>query len=224
MSYSYTTASAVQAELQTTTDFSASTVPSLSQVTTWITEESDRINSVSGTVWGSTAYNEVVNWDGSDIIVLKHSPLISLTRLLYTTASIGTSNYGLTNTATANTDYVADNEKSVVHLISGSSNGVISKFKEGLKTIQVDYTAGYATVPERIQMLAAKKTASRVLTTLLNKDMNDANSGGSISVGSISIVEPAEFGTSRFKTLQSDIADLEMDLIKNTGVYRYTNY
>jgi len=219
----YTTASMVEDELQTTTSFSASTLPSLSAVTTWIEEESAQVDQDSGKVWGSTAYTDTINWDGSEIIYLKYSPIISITNLLYTTTGIGSAGYGLSNTALAETDYTSYDDRGEIHILYGSDS-TTSKFKTGLKTIEVNYTAGFATAPLPVQKLTTKKVTLRVLNTLLAKNMNEGNDGGSVSVGSISIVEPADYGTGRFKQLKDDITSLEQDVSKTTGVYRYNNY
>jgi hypothetical protein len=55
---------------------------------------------------------------------------------------------------------------------------------------------------------------------LLQKDINEKKSGKSVSVGSISIVKPADFGVSQYKELKSDIAMLEKSLIGGTSLYR----
>ena len=47
---------------------------------------------------------------------------------------------------------------------------------------------------------------------------------GSVSVGSISIVEPASYGVNSYKTLRTEIDAMKEDLSKQFGVYRYTNY
>lgn len=222
MAYDYSTPELVADELQTTDSFSASTLPSLSAVTTWIQEESAQINQDTGIIWGQTSYSDVINWDGSDIIYLKNSPIISITDLLYTTANIGSAGYGLTNTAIAETDYTSYEERGEVHLLFGSGS---TKFKEGLKTIQVDYSAGYATTPLVIQKYASKIVALRVLNTLLSKNNHEGSNGGSVSVGSISIVEPADFGTGSYKQLKQDVTDLERTITTGTtGVFRYNNY
>jgi hypothetical protein len=55
----------------------------------------------------------------------------------------------------------------------------------------------------------------------LNANINEGNDGGSISVGSISITEPASYGVQNYRRLKDDIATLKKELTERTGVYRY---
>ena len=90
----------------------------------------------------------------------------------------------------------------------------------GRKSVQVNYTAGYATLPPRVQKLATKKVARRIIDSLLEKDVNEKQSGKSVSVGSISIVKPADFGVSQYKELKSSIEELEQQILNGTTAYR----
>lgn len=219
MTYSYTTASKIGAELRVSTEFSASTVPTLTTVNEWITEESEQINKDSARVWGSTEYTDVIDYNGEDFITLKHTPIISVSNVLYSEYALGTDSYGLTATKTEDTDYTVDKERGIVRPLFNNWSP-----KDGLKRISITYTAGYATTPLIVQKLASKKVALRVLNSLIFSNVNEGNDGGSVSVGSISIVEPASYGVNSYKQLQTDIQDLEKDISKNFGVHRYNNY
>ena len=215
----YTTATLVEAELRLTTSFSASTVPSLTQVTTWIDEESAQIDSDNGKSFTSTSYSDTINYDGTDQIFLKVAPVISVERVVYTTADLGTSSYALDNTAVEDIDYTRFDERGIIEVLPSWSG-----LREGLKTARVDYTAGYATTPLEVQKLATKMVAKRVIDTTVENDLEQKSSGKSVSVGSINIVKSASFGVGNYKQLNEEIKELKEGLTKNTGVHRYTNY
>lgn len=60
----------------------------------------------------------------------------------------------------------------------------------------------------------------RVLSTLINNNINEGNDGGSISVGSINIVEPESYGVNSYKQLLADIEAGKSKLISGFGVFR----
>ena len=101
----YTTATLVEAELRVSEAFSASTSPTLTQVNTWIDEESAQIDNDYGRSFESTQYTDVINYDGYDTIQLKVAPIISVDRVEYTAYDLGTSSYALDQTAVEDTDY-----------------------------------------------------------------------------------------------------------------------
>jgi len=212
--YQYTEAGLVKAELRATVDFSSTTSPTADDVDTWITEASAAINTIAGRTYGQTNYSETFDYNGTDVLVLRNAPLISVTGLLYSTSALGTDTYSLSVTKTEDVDYTVYQEEGEIEILSGWSPQC------GKKRIKVNYVAGNAITPSEIQMLATKKVTKRVIDTLLSKDVNEKKSGKSVSVGSISIVKPADFGVSQYKTLSSDIARLEQDIIGGTSVYR----
>lgn len=211
--YNYCTPQLVRAEIRATMDFASSTYPTADQVATWITEESDEINTLSGRNWGSTAYSEIIDYQGEQLITLKNAPVISVTSLLYSTAALGTDTYGLTSTAVAEEDYSLYSEDGEIVILGDVPY-------PGRKSAQINYTAGYATIPPRIQKLATKRVARRIVDSLLTKDVNEKQSGKSVSVGSISIVKPADFGVSQYKILKESITELENQILNGTTAYR----
>jgi len=215
MSYTYTTAAKVQDELRITTDFSATTNPTLDTVNSWINETSDEINQIAGRTYGETSYTETFDYNGEDILILSNAPILTVTSVLYSTAVLGTDEYSLSDTKTENTHYTVYDKEGEVEILSSNW-----KPSAGLKRIQVNYTAGYSTIPGPIQMLATKKVTKRVIDSLMSKDINEKKSGKSVSVGSISIVKPADYGVSQYKTLKEDISQLEQDIIGGTSLYR----
>ena len=215
MVYSYTTADNVQAELRATTDFSATSNPTLTSVNLWINNASDEINQTAGRVYGQTSYTETYDYNGEDILITKNAPIISITSVLYSTAPLGNANYALSATKTENTDYTTYLNEGEVEILSANWTP-----STGNKRIQINYDAGFSIVPGTVEMLATKKVTKRVLDTLMSKDVNEKKSGKSVSVGSISIVKPADFGVKQYSTLNKDISSLEEDLIGGTSAYR----
>ncbi len=213
MTYTYTTPQKVQEELRATTAFSSATYPSLQTVTGWIQEESDEINTLSGRKWGVTSYSETIDYAGEGIITLKNAPLVSVTNFLYTSSPLGTDTYSLSASMVDGEDYTAYFDEGEIALLS-------NKPYIGRKAAQINYTAGYETTPERIQKLATKKVTKRVVDSLISKDINEKQSGKSVSVGSISIVKPADFGVSQYKILKDEITELENKLTNGTTAYR----
>lgn len=220
MAYEYTTASLVQDELRLTSEFASTTLPSLSAVTTWIEQESNHVNDISGRNYGETIYEEYIDYDGSDRIQLKRAPIITVNSLLYSsTGALGTSDYALTATQVEDTDFV-------VYLERGEVRPLFNVWspKIGDRRMLINYTAGFATIPKTIEKLATKMVAKRVWDTTVQNNLEQSSSGKSISVGSISIVKSSDFGVSQYQQLQSDIGTLKTELASGTGVLRYTNY
>lgn len=214
----YTTADLVKNELRATTDFSATTNPTLDTVNEWIEEESAQIDKDSARIWGSAAYTDVIDYDGREVIELKNSPMISLTSVKYSEYALGTDDYSLTTAKVEDTDFTVDLERSQIIILPKWSPS------PGRKRIEVKYTAGFSTTPKLVQKLATKQVSLRTLNSLINSNVNEGNDGGSISVGSISIVEPASYGVNSYNQLKTDIDSLKEDISKGFGVHRYTNY
>jgi hypothetical protein len=213
MTYAYSTAALVRAELRATQDFSSSTYPTADQLATWISEESDQINNIAGRVFGSTAFSETIDYDGEELITLKNAPVISVTSVLYSTSALGSDTYSLSDTKVADEDYTVYSEDGELALLNWEPS-------VGRKRIQINYTAGYSIIPPRVQMLATKRVTKRIIDSLLEKDINEKQSGKSVSVGSISIVKPADFGVSQYKTITADIDKLTQEILNGTTAYR----
>ncbi len=212
---SYTTPDYVAEEIQATASFDTSTIPTLATVERWIDEVDEYINTLGGRNFEEVTYSEIIDYDGQCVVPLEHSPLTGITDVLYTTSDLGTVAYALTNTASATTDY---------NFYEDSSELIIttpSRFRVGRKTIQVDYTAGYAVVPNDVQMLSTKMVAQKVLNSLLTGNVNSGNDGGEISVGSIRIVEPGSYGVNSYVKLGETVKELEETIIGKFRVHRY---
>ena len=214
--YAYTSTTLVKNELRATADFATTTNPSLSTVTNWINEESEYINGLANNVFTSTSFSEIVDYNGGDVITLANAPVISITSVLYSPYSLGDALYNLSDTKVADTDYSCYNESGELIILPSWKPSI------GRKRIQINYTAGYSSVPLDVQKLATKLVANRVLSSLIHNNINTGADGGSISVGSISIVEPASYGVNSYKQLGTDIADLEKQVAKTSGMHRYS--
>ena len=218
--YSYTSATRVEEELRLSTAFSASTLPTLTAVTTWIEEESANINQIAGRIYGSTEYTETIDYDGEERIQLQNAPIISVTSVLYSSAGeLGSTNYALDDTQVEDTDFTVYTDRGEIRPLWQNWSP-----KEGDKRIQITYTAGYSTTPLTVQKLATKMVAKRVIDSAIENDISSKKSGKSVSVGSISIVKSSDFGVGQYQNLTSEIDSLKTELVSGAGVYRYINY
>lgn len=211
---SYTTAELVQSELRADTAFSGSTVPSLSDVTTWISQYDSYIDGLANRVFEVTAYTELVHYDKEAYLFIRHTPLVSVTTVEYNTNSDGEAPEWVT--LTENTDYAVDEKKGMIILFAKTYS-----YGTGYNKFRLSYTAGYSTIPTNVQMLSTKLVTQRVLNTLVSKNVNERSDGGSISVGDITIVEPANYGVGSYRQLGEDIHKLEEDIVGGFRVLRY---
>jgi len=216
---SYTTAELVQYELQAASAFDTTTVPSLSTITTWIEEESAQIDNDAGVTFAQTTATVDLDYDYEEVLPMKGSPIITVNALTYNTNPIGSSSGTAYTTLADGSHYtIYEDRGEIVLLLTNFSP------KAGRKRFKIDYTYGYAITPDVVQKLATKKVALRVLNTLIQKNVNERNDGGSVTVGSISIVEPTSYGVTSYKTLVNEIAELEKTITKDDGVHRYDIY
>lgn len=221
MAYSYTTAQLVQSELRATDAFASTTVPSLSTVTTWIEQESENINHLaSGAIFGTSQINEVLDYNGEDSIYVTTSPVISVDTLLYNTTQVWDDNYSSSwEEKTENSDFIVKDNRGRIDILFPQF-----KPKEGKNKFDITYTAGYETTPKTIETLATKMVALRVLNSLVHNNVNNEDLGGSVSVGSISIVEPADFGVKSYEALKSEVDEMKKGLVSGFGVFRFGEY
>lgn len=217
--FSYTTATKIEEELRATTPASTETNPTLATINSWIIELSAKVNRDSARIWGEATYVDVVDYIGEEMILLENSPIVSITTFKYSPIALGTTGYGFTNTLTEDTDFTSYDD-------SGRLDLLYTNFKptEGKKRFEVTYVSGFTQVPRDVEMLTTKLVAQRILNSLISSNVNEGNDGGSISVGSISIVEPASYGVASYTKLGQDIEKMQEDLTKGFGIHRYTNY
>lgn len=216
----YTTVALVEAELRipNSASFSTSTIPTKAQVEAWIVDTEELIDAKASRSFNEESYTQAINYDGSGEIYLRNSPVTAVTELNYSPFKIGNPSYPSWQTLVEDTDFYVD-EKGIIKIIESNF-----KPQAGDKRFSVTYTAGYVTPPGYVRALASKMTAKRIIDTVLSKDVNEKQSGKSISVGSISIVKPAQFGVGQYNILKTEIDELSTELLKTDGVFRYTNY
>lgn len=212
----YTSPDMVAAELRATTPFSDSTYPSLSTVQQWIEETGAHIDTLAGFVAAETMHTDFLTYDGQEILAMRYSPIISITSLAENTNSLGADAGEAWVIKTADTHYFLDSDSGqvLVNLLKWQP-------KPGFRKLRIVYKSGYTTIPATHQMLATKMVTGRVLSSLLGQNIQESNDGGSVSVGTISIVEPASYGVNTYKQLKTDIQELQAQLLGGTTVYRY---
>jgi hypothetical protein len=213
----YTTPALVQAEIRGV-PFTASTVPSIQNINNWIEEESAEIALSYGFDFTENAIETYLDYDHEEFLTLKVSPVISVSSVLYATSDISSTDYNDSWVLKEEgKDYIIYNNEGTIYPLFNNWQP-----KDGYKRIKVIYTAGYAEIPPQIRKLCTKKVALRTLMSLINQNVNEANDGGSISVGSISIVEPAGISVNTIKELKNDVRELENKIAnKSFGIYRY---
>ena len=216
---SCTTAELIQVELRAASEFTESTIPSLSTITTWIGQTCDYISSLAGKDYSVSEKGDYFNYKNETELYLKYTPLVTVVSVEYDDSDL--TEVANWNTLTELSQFKTDVDKAVIVLYPSE---FLQTLKVGLNRFRVTYNAGYATVPPSVQMLATKMVANRALETLINQNIDTRADGGSISVGDIRIVEPANYGVGSYKQLKSDIATLTDSVVggsKGFRVYRY---
>jgi len=211
---SYTTPELIQAELRADTAFGSATTPSLASVNTWIEQTDSYIDGIANKVYAVSSYTDTFHNGGELLLFLKNTPLVSVTSVEYNNSIVGVAPNWVT--LTEYTNYSFDADKGVIILVAGSFT-----VAPGYNKYRVTYNSGYTVLPKNVEMLATKLVTSRVLSGIISQNVNERNAGGSISVGDISIVEPADYGVGSYKQLKNDIKDLESDITSGFQVYRY---
>lgn len=219
----YTTAALVQAEIRATNTFSSSTSPTLTQLTTWIQEESNIIELKTGTIFGSNLESStIMDYDGSGILRTKYSPIILLTKLEYNQYSNGNTPSWITLEEADDKDYVVYKDEGEIVFVSGvnSSNNLTPI--GGMRRFRLTYNYGYSTTPLAIQRLATLLVAKRCILSLLNNQSN--SSGGTIQVGTISITDPSNFGVNWFRNVSTEVESLYKEIGEGLYTFRNTRY
>jgi len=214
---SYCNASDVEAELRADNSFSSSTVPTKTEVDSWIEEISDEVRHIAAQEYDSQTVTQTFDYEGDGSILLPNTPVDTLSDVEYTDhAETETKNY---ESLTEEEDYEFYADQGLIDLYDEHAN-----YKTGKKRFRVSYDYGTGSIPARIRRLVAKKTALRVLTSLLNRDLEDENAGSETRVGSITIKKPANYGTENLRMLKSEINDLEERLRDEFKVFRSEVY
>ena len=209
----YTTPLLVQSQIRGETSFSSNTIPSLPEVETWIAEAMDDINHKTGQRWDQYEIEREYDYTGADSLRIKESPIISIDEVAYRKYPLGSSSPVEWEVKSEDTDYTVYLNRGEIRLLTSWNPAV------GNKRIRVQATCGYATTPSRIQELATKMVAIRVIESVLYSDVN-LSTDVNISVGSVSVVNPSNVGIRKFEGMKLDVDRLFKDII-GSGVVRY---
>jgi len=196
----YTTISKISEELGGYT-INASSTPSSTAVTTWITETDKLIDNITGTTYSSaTASSEYYDYDGSGSLFLANSPVISITELRKETQGIDASTTeweDLSEGRTVDYDFYLYEDEGEVKF-----HGTNRPHK-GYKNVCVTYDYGHSSVPADIQRLSTLITAKRVINALTSNSATEE--GGSVSVGTIRVSDPSSFSHKHIEAMDKEV-------------------
>lgn len=128
----------------------------------------------------STAYTDDYDGNGTPILMLKHYPLIGNP----TSVKVdGKRTFGTDSLLTIETDYVVNGDTGMIRAIGTQNDSTtVAIWSRGQLNIRVAYTAGYATIPEDLNL------ACRLYAGYHYKKMG-SQGNKSYSIGQISVVE-----------------------------------
>lgn len=215
----YTTAALVEAEVRATTPFSPSTTPTLSQVEVWIAEETAFVDRLLGESFSqNTASSVLVDYDGSGILTLPHSPVISITSIQYNVNSHLVSPSWITLESGFGKNYLEYLDEGEIEFINGGEGTYHVSPIGGKKKFRLTYSYGYASVPLDIQKLTTLLVSKRVIQTLISSQAN--SEGGEIRVGTIMVADPTSFSNNYLVNLNKDIDDTLSKMRRDFKVFR----
>lgn len=208
----YCDASDVEAELRADNSFSSSTTPTLTQVQDWIEAESDDIRHEADAEYGQQSVtDELIGYFGGRYITIPEAPLVSVSSVEYNQDTIDDPDWV---TKTEGDDYTVFLDRGQLKLIGGFNP------KTGDKRFRIDYTYGRSNVPKRIRKLCAKAVAKRTIETLLESDIETENAGTEVSVGTIEIVKPSDYGAENYRILKQEVQRMRENLGDDVNAYR----
>jgi hypothetical protein len=216
----YTTLALVEAELRSSTSFSAATLPTSTQVGTWISEASAEIDSVSNEVFSSVVVSsEYVDYDGEGILQIPEYPIISVSQVRYNRNSYTNSTEDwLTLTEGNGEHYLVYEDYGEIEFIGGNNNATPLTPKAGKKRLCLSYSHGRTTTPLDIQRWATLSVAKRVINTLVNSQSN--TEGGEVTVGPITVKDPTSFSLGQIRSMDNEIATIKADVGQNFTTFR----
>jgi hypothetical protein len=119
----------------------------------WIDWVQAAIDDYEGTTYtGTTSYTEEYSGDGTGILLLAHTPVVSVTSLAIEGGTYSASDYEVY------TDHI-ELESSNPDEISGAL-GLNAIFPKGEKNISITYVAGNTVVPKRVEQAATQMVAT----------------------------------------------------------------
>lgn len=214
---SYCNASDVEAEVRADNSFSASTTPTLTQVQNWIEDASDEVRHIAAQEYDSQTTTDLFDYSKDGDILLPRTPVQQISKVEYDDSQ-PTDNASF-KTLTEGDEYEVYLDRGLVDLYHEHHT-----FKAGKKRFRVSYDYGTGSIPNRVRKLVSMKVAYRVLQSLLNKHVEDDNTGGETSVGSITIKKPGDYSAENMRLLREQIAEREERLRDEFGVFRSSVY
>jgi hypothetical protein len=211
----YTTLENIRAEIRANRGFSSNTIPDSSTVLRWISEAESQIDFKAQRTYKPTTKIDLIDYDGSQKIILKHSPIIDIITFEYNTSNLG---------ETENWETKIAGEDFLLYADSGEILIILKKFKPkiGNQNIRITYQSGFTDIPTTVKLLATKMVALRVLDTLLMQSTGDGKTEPErIRIGAVQIIEPASISVSSYSQTKEDIIELKRELVGGFGVYRY---
>ena len=209
----YTAPNLIQAQLRSETPFGPSTVPTLTQVNTWISEIKDIIDNKTGQEWDERVIVKEFDYSGLETIRLKDAPIASITKVEYRKYPLGSESPVEWEEKVEDKDYTVYLEKGEISFLPSWNPAT------GRKRIRITATVGYDPIPPRIQELATKMVAIQVIESVLYQDV-DTSTDANITVGAVSVVSPSHVGINKFTQLRTDVDQLFKDIV-GSGVVRY---
>ena len=195
----------------------SSTTPSIDTVESWISQESDTLKRETGRAWGyEVVEDEYYDYDGSGHILLKNAPIISITSASYEQNGINAESeswVSLTEGRTSASNFIV--YKSEADLVFHGT----TKPAAGFQNFKTSYSFGYETTNKTALAIVAKKTALRLISTVINSQSSEE--GGQITVDVISISDPSTFSLQRVQSLKQEIKELT-NTLGTFKTYRYS--
>jgi hypothetical protein len=215
----YTTLALVEAELRSD-PFGASTTPSISQVSTWISEASAEIDATTGELFSTTLVSsQYVDYDGTGIIQTPSFPIVSVSEVRYNRNSYTNSTEDwLTLTVGRGEHYLVYEDYGEIEFIGGNSNATPITPKAGKKNICLTYYAGRTTTPLQVQRWATLKVAKRAISTLVNSQSN--TEGGEVTVGPITVKDPSSFSLGQVRSMDNELKEIQASIGQDFKTFR----
>jgi hypothetical protein len=211
---SYTTIDLIEAELNLTSGtLTASSTPSSTDVTSWITEAESIINLQTGNVYSSTLESSVVfDWENNGDYILRVDPFISITSLEYSEEAAGDTPVWVAKTE--DTDFYAYEEEGEIEFITGNFTPIAGK-----RRFRLTYTTGTSSVPANVQRAATMMVANRLVGAVTANQAYE-QSGGSVQVGTIKIDDPSAFSLNAYRAREEMTRQFIKDSVGTFKAYR----
>ena len=205
----YSAETDVEALLGTSID--GTTTPTSTQVATFISWADNYIDTYTGKKYSATTVTDEIYesepirvflegdvWEGSELLFLKHSPIISVTSLYRNTGSDKSPTWSL---LTLDTDFVIQDS------IAGAILFVQNKPKPIKRAVKITYVYGKSAVPGAVAELSAVLVA--IMCLIAKGSSANAEDLGSIALGDLRV----DYGGSSTSTGSGE-------LISNLGARR----